>query len=902
MRLGRSPWFALAIALLSLLGLLGLVLAGGPGGGRDAGWLVEVDMAVDTASQAQLFAGTAAGYEEASSARFALAGDGTRQRHRVRIPAPTEPVRVRLDPGTAPGRVKLHAISVIAPDAARQRHAGDALAVRLHPLHDVQVATAPHAPADGAVALLATGIDPHVEVALDPVPAVDAGSWLQILAAAVLTALLLAASLRCWCAWRGALPGLARRHLRLLAVLALPAALGVLWLLDVGCATATCSTRAWRHGPALFLAACSLAVVGAAILQGRHRSGAPRGGLFLSLLVGQVALVLYVYLRSLLHAVLPQLPLTRLELLAVVAIALAALALPRWRAPGQGWRMHASIPAWWMVQLACLAAACLVVADRELPRLVMLSSDPDTHAFFARQVERMGAIYRDQGDWGSEGLGYPAGTAALVFAWSRYAWLDVSNMLAALPLLQAFIAALALGELVAMRTRRLGVRSCVLLVALAVTAAAFLFPLYQRFSHMEGVGRQLSIGCVALMFALLARAPAPGARVGVALLLTANLFVLATLNPVNVVMPCLLVAAFTVATFLRERRVPWWLLAAPLACPLLLLVDPYYAQLLTGGLPPTRLAMDAGLLVMSPAEIASAWWAALRDHAPDFVRQQFLLLPEHAFPAFLLLAGGFGTALLVASPAMRVRRGTWVGAAVLCALVIAASALMQAVSTDSRLYLLAYYFQFSLAQYRALLVTLFAAALVLVACRRRIGAARIALVAVLCTLLAGAAMRAVQPMVFTPRHDYCGAFGCARDSDVAVVHELEAMVRDGRIARDAQDRLPRVLVPNQQARSGPEAWVFPTGGSRLLAVADALPVAFYYYQGDPDFTTRNYMDHVCTRLDREWLLGERIHYVFLPADRDGVCLASMESLPATDDVVLREGDSMLIRLRAPTKR
>lgn len=83
----------------------------------------------------------------------------------------------------------------------------------------------------------------------------------------------------------------------------------------------------------------------------------------------------------------------------------------------------------------------------------------------------------------------------------------------------------------------------------------------------------------------------------------------------------------------------------------------------------------------------------------------------------------------------------------------------------------------------------------------------------------------------------------------------------------------------------------------MLAQESDVPLAFYYYQGDDDYTTENYVNHVCNTLDREWLRSEHIRYVFLPADRSTACLASMEALRATERVVASSGNSYLLELR-----
>src|SRR5690606_8885904 len=156
---------------------------------------------------------------------------------------------------------------------------------------------------------------------------------------------------------------------------------------------------------------------------------------FLALLAGQAALVLYVALRSVVHAWLPWAPLTAPELLLCVVAAAAWLAHgARRRAPvvATRWREAGN---WLALELVLLAVVCVVIGERELPRLVMLSSDPDTHAYFARQLELGGGVPW----WGDARFHYPAGTAILGFLWAKLGFLDVRNALAALPLLQAFL-------------------------------------------------------------------------------------------------------------------------------------------------------------------------------------------------------------------------------------------------------------------------------------------------------------------------------------------------------------------------------------------------------------------------------------------------------------------------------
>jgi hypothetical protein len=76
-----------------------------------------------------------------------------------------------------------------------------------------------------------------------------------------------------------------------------------------------------------------------------------------------------------------------------------------------------------------------------------------------------------------------------------------------------------------------------------------------------------------------------------------------------------------------------------------------------------------------------------------------------------------------------------------------------------------------------------------------------------------------------------------------------------------------------------------------------LPAAFFYFQGDPEYSTQSYADHVCNQLDRAWLKQKGIHYLYLPSQRTDVCIEGLEQLPITEEVVLQAGNAYLLKFR-----
>lgn len=139
-----------------------VVLAGMVLHGLDApGVSVSIRMATTLAGKGEVFyARRGEGYSQARSVRFQPVPDGHRHRYEARLPATYRTERIRIDPGSGPGRIRVEEVSV-----RNGRHAldirGDALRDALGITHDVRRA------ANGeALAFDSTGKDPYLELVL----------------------------------------------------------------------------------------------------------------------------------------------------------------------------------------------------------------------------------------------------------------------------------------------------------------------------------------------------------------------------------------------------------------------------------------------------------------------------------------------------------------------------------------------------------------------------------------------------------------------------------------------------------------------------------------------------------------------------------------------------------------
>lgn len=889
-RLNTSPR-QLGIAALRFIALLLVICGIGIWESRHPA-TVFVDMATDTGTVGQLFLATKSGYSERTAVSFELRTGEKRHQYRIDFTAPRMPSTIRLDPGNSPGPAKIYGMRFVS-GAAEVRLDTNSLRAQLRLRNQLSMEN----DTGDAINLISSGNDPFLEVAI-PEELKRLSRKSRALGAGMIAAGLLMLVMPALIHPRRSVIAVRRAFaqggISLFLLVAASTAI-LLGVLQSGLAEYLPSLRGMRYGAALLVGALEFAAVGAACMK---FLGLPvmRGNcsrLFLWIAIGQVALLLYVYLRSALYAAMPYLPLTAPELLAVVVAACAFLLwnrTPILQPYEKSRKMH-----WWVVQIAVLATVCVVVADRELPRISMLSSDPDTHAYFAHQLERLGGI-----PWvGEIRFGYPAGSAALVFSWAKLSFLDVRNALSALPLLLSFLAALMIAEAFAIRSRQRHVRLLLLLTALGVTAAGFLVPLYTSYSHMEGAGRQMGIVFMAIFPVILIGSPTAIRTQAVRWmpLVLAGLFALAVLNPVNVVTPAIIVLAYILYAKLNGHRQTVCMLLCMLTLPFLLLMDPYYFNLGLGSNGHSKITIISSYGVLSTQQILSGWEYHLLHGPWKFVRSLGKLMPAHGFPLFGVLMAAAIVAIALLSKRCRVAWSVVAVAAGVLAAIFCLQVLFDGVARDSRLYLLSPYFSLNLSQHKMLMLTAAFCAIIWLAAFRKMHGVVLFMLAILIVVAVALGTRKLQAHNLKPRQEYCGALGCIADSDLKVLAQMQHLATTSTMKPAPNGGSKRILAPNSVHRTRTELWVFPVAGARALPFYDLPPVAFYYFQGDDDYTSQNYLDYVCNKLDRQWLKAQGIEYIFLPSNRSHACLASMERLRFTDNVILKQDNTYLIELR-----
>lgn len=839
--------------------------------------VVEIDARVETSTAGQIFYSRNGAYSEDRSQRFELEV-GRREIHRIPIPGKL-PRTVRFDMGDAPGEIMLYSIA-FSRGGETIRIDPQRLAVLLQPMGGVAVGGV-----EDGLSVVSLNSDPHFAL---PVPdELRTPSLAKLLLAAAALLVLTGIAWTCRSRLRSAVEtvGMIRPGL-------LWSVVGVLGILSILRITGVSLSgdrplQSLLAGTALTLAIIAFSVLGRVALRaGSRLRPARQFGFAGSAIVGQVVLFLYMYLRSLPEALGLPLPVTRVELLLLVLLCGVYMYRRRhvqvWTSGDNGQTLF---------QVAVLFVLCVAVADRELPRIVMLSSDPDSHAFFARQVMHFGSVPRQQGVWGEESLNYPAGTGVLIAIWAWMSKLDVRDAASVLSFVTYCLAALALADGV-VRSDRGGVRVATSLLALALLFSAYMMPLHFNYVHMEGLGRVVAFQFLALVgIAVLAACRRTLSPHRAAVLLSVLMFVLACLNPINVVAAGLMAGAGVLWLFTDRRWRDGLALLFSFVGVALVVIDPYFFGIVTGGAVVEKVALE-GFGEVALMDGIRAGLANLVATPRTYLGPAMEIFPGGGRLGSILLLCGLA---LIWACILRRRGICRLTVSALAALLVASTAISisQQFGADKRFFLLAPYLPVALAQAKILVVMSLSIAIVdELASRKRLLAATI--VGGALVLGSAAVIRPSANFYLMPKYDYCGGVECPAPDDVAVLEKFRThLAAEGVDPDTSEDRL---LVANKVIRMGRELWLFPSGGGRLAPYSDVGPVAFFYFQGDPDYTTHNYVTYVCERFDVAWLREQKVRYVLIPAAEGEWCIHDVDALSLRWKTVAASGKARVIDL------
>lgn len=718
-----------------------------------------------------------------------------------------------------------------------------------------------------------------------------------------------------------------------------------IWRWSIAIDQAPLSLIGFQCGVQLMAAAAVLTLVGMALIRLAQRtidtdtleatslSFSPLAKLLMALTLGQVAGLTWILFRSgvnaIAHALLGvRLPITLVEV-CVILIG-AGYIVTQKRVPRGGGTQGSRTASGILPFLLLLAAVCLPVVLREIPRDTTLSSDPDQHAFYARQVLRLGGIPWDQGIFGPEHFHYPGGFGALNALWSLFSGLSQVEIVTLQPMLQfvlmctlcaAFAPLLLASRRKTQTVAPTNLSTLALALGLVVVYWFFLPYGYQHdMYHGEGTARASTTLLVSFVFLVWLGFPARVRSSRTTLMWLAVLMstttAIATFNPISAICPILLVSSISLYEIARSifnalrgrvEGLPQGaiILALGLISFSLLCSDPYFGEKVLAPFAaavPQEVASNVQPAAVStepyvkiPAGSLLEWFLPLQ-HVSFFFAGTVVLsaipMEWHCILAGMMLIWVF------VAPTTAIRYLA-LGPLISFCFVLALSVPPREIK-DPPLYLFQPYLIRAVLQAGAVCAfCLLAVSIRVVTRERSLVRALIALGLTLrFTWYPAQSFASGNPIfIVKPRATHPGSLGGITEGDreaIAFIKTFGASVLS-KYGDLSHDEAPKILIPSHPTDLGFEKWLFPIGASRLVPLESPLPVAFFYGQGSRLWSYDNYRQHVCLQFDKEWLKKRNIRYVFIPKSNPG-CIRGKQALLAESKILFEKDETRVIQI------
>ncbi len=630
-----------------------------------------------------------------------------------------------------------------------------------------------------------------------------------------------------------------------------------------------------------------------------------------NILLGQLILFAYVYLRSFINYLAGiVIPISALDF--ILLCGLLFLYHYRKKSLVDIFKEITNIRSNYPLTIIFIWILLLTLSQRELPRVIMLSSDPDQHAFWARQIQHFHTIPYTQFFWGRASFEYPAGFAVINFIWSSLSFMDVRNIVTVQPMIQTQFGILLILEAVwgnRSETFRKG-SDYLLSLILVFSIYYFLIPYgYQKVHyHLEGTGRISSILLIAASLSFIYfqinhwRDSAYYDRLNIPLNVALAALAIAAaflINPANLFyMSCIFVLGFVLffTQSGRWNRLYTAIYSAPAA--LFPLLDPYYVDRLIKKVVPS-LRIDPHKVTVSDKPFVTAVVDSLRGKMQHIssLFDVFTLDFATGYIYFLLFIFAITTMFMIKRNNRWQIVIIWVFPLIFFLLSFPMTTIVPALARSSGdSYLLLPYIYSNGQQFHFLWI--FAVFGIIVASLARDFRGTYVLVVFLAMLMTFKMAEGFGGKIkFSLRKYYWGSMGQVNTDDILVIKRIEELFQDYKNSNVdlTYNTVPSILIPNSPLIMGNENWLFPHGAARILPLYDVFPVAFFYFQGNREYTFENYNQKICNGFDEKWLMGHNIKYLFIPSDFNG-CVYGLDSIIKNKKVIVKSNNSMLVQL------
>jgi hypothetical protein len=521
-----------------------------------------------------------------------------------------------------------------------------------------------------------------------------------------------------------------------------------------------------------------------------------------------------------------------------------------------------------------------VLVNHELPRTLMLSTDPDQHLYFATQIHRFGEVPFQQRWYGPSSFGYPAGFAVLSVLWHMFTTLPLPWLITIVPIIQILLGIGIVLEFVGKHIRFNPITVIFLCCSFYLN---FLPWGYQReVWHLEGAARLASFGMTAYLLAVLGE-ERKNSEFKLLLIIASLGFCNPSLLPLSfsfVFLQSFINIGSSLIAKLRNLSV------ATITTLLFLFLDPYYFRFIF----PSLLTAPAHSEIISEVKDLSNNSASL-----------FLELLTMFFRIIDVPIVGIALGVLIAALILWKQLGKRItviylfipfGVVLIYAAIRTLLPVVQHLPGGS---LIDPYIR----QHVITVAVLYSFVTFVIIASRISRYTILSLLLIVSTLYFHKDIRLffdhANRFNLNPRNQYCPDNQCDLKDDLIVLKQMERKFENYRLLGRPLDyeSVPKILVLNAPVIIGNERWLLPTGASRILPTFNTFPLAFYYFQGSPDYSYELYQKNICQSLNLQWLREKNIRYLFVPSYNFG-CLRKKAALLLQGKIIEQSGKSMFI--------
>lgn len=550
----------------------------------------------------------------------------------------------------------------------------------------------------------------------------------------------------------------------------------------------------------------------------------------------------------------------------------------------------------------------IFVTASETPRVSLLSTDPNIHAYFTHLISRFGTGLYEFRENGIQLQRYPSGFSYLNFIWSELTGLDALNTVTIQTTLQLFVAAFIVCEFVLRKKSTALINFLILPLSLIFIILFFLPYGYQLSNfHLEGTARTSLLSAYAFLmsFVLIFHSSIEKINHKInakgfskLIIIITYLFVFIT-NPINAAVYLIIL----IGNSLIKKKGFVIIMILLFLSSFVLFIDTFVMSGVRSVIKPvdnTNFISHSNEGVrINDINLDQLGLSALLAISSNFkeIAKFDSISSQGALIILLTICLGYSLIKHVVYPKETIYEAYIMQFVILffgfCLLTIVVS-VFQANSIFGAGYLLQSYFNFSIVQVLYILL-LFGISLLIYDLINKKKYLLLIIITLVITTISYFDMPAnISARVLNP-----GSIGSVTKNDLEVLKYIENHYKEfsnGTNNYNEYSKAPKTMLFPIAVNSGTEKWLFPVGAASVYPLHNTYPPVFFYGLGSENYSYEVFSDLSTGILNFSWLINNNVKYAYLPDDRGGVDNDLVKSFIENSDILFQSGNSIFLEI------